>query len=185
MKERHLARSFNLTFRYKDVVLSLNNPPFSDYLCRIHPKRIWIKGHHRPCYVYPVSWPTIRSDLLLSSMTNMMTFYSVLSISRWSVVTLHPLLKASPQKFYGRHTESVDKYGVSISTGAPGPCSRFWRSPSCSCTFSFMCIFFYFICASCCICLRFHCFVFFPWLMSFGFRFNRGYPWFYFHLLTT
>jgi hypothetical protein len=23
------------------------------------------------------------------------------------VVTLHPLLKASPQKFYGRHTESV------------------------------------------------------------------------------
>jgi hypothetical protein len=81
-------------------------------------------------------------------MTNMMTFYSVLSISRWSVVTLHPLLKASPQKFYGRHTESVDKYGVSISTGAPGPCSRFWRSLSCSFTFSFMCIFFYFICAS-------------------------------------
>jgi hypothetical protein len=81
---------------------------------------------------------------LLSSMTNMMTFYSVLSISRWFVVTLHPLLKASPQKFYGRHTESVDKYGVSISTGAPGPCSLFWRSPSCSFTFSFMCIFFLF-----------------------------------------
>jgi hypothetical protein len=40
MKERHLARSFNLTFRYKDVVLSLNNPPFSDYLCRIYPKII-------------------------------------------------------------------------------------------------------------------------------------------------
>jgi hypothetical protein len=38
---------------------------------------------------------------------------------------LHPLLKASPQKFYGRHTESVDKYSVSISTGAPGSCSRF------------------------------------------------------------
>ena len=80
----------------------------------------------------------------VTKMTNMMTFYSVLSISHWSVVTLYPLLKASPQKFYGRHTESVDKYGVSISTGAPGPCSRFWRSPSCSCTFSFMCIFFYF-----------------------------------------
>ena len=110
----------------------------------------------------------------LSSMTNMMTFYSVLSISRWSVVTLHPLLKASPQKFYGRHTESVDTYGVSISTGAPGSCSHFWRSPSCSFTFSFMCILFYFICASRCICLRFHCFVFVPWLMSFGFRFNRG-----------
>ena len=78
----------------------------------------------------------------------MMTFYSVLSISRWSVVTLHPLLKASPQKFYGRHTEYVDKYGVSISTGAPGPCSRFWKSPSCSCTFSFICIFCYFMCFS-------------------------------------
>jgi hypothetical protein len=109
----------------------------------------------------------------------------VLLISRWSVVTLHPLLKASPQRFYGRHTESVDRYGVSISTVAPGPCSRFWRSPSCSCTFSFMYIFFYFICASRCICLRFHFFVFVRWLMSFGFRFNRGYPWFYFHLVTT
>ena len=98
----------------------------------------------------------------LSSMTNMMTFYSVLSISRWSVVTLHPLLKASP------HTESVDKYDVSISTGAPGPCSRFWRSPSCSFTFSFVCIFFYFIFASRCICLRFHCFVFVPWVLDFA-----------------
>jgi hypothetical protein len=83
-------------------------------------------------------------DLLLSSMINMMMLYSVLSISRWSVVTLHPLLKASPQKLYSRHTESVDKYGVSISTGAPGPCSRFWKSPSCLFTFSFMCIFFLF-----------------------------------------
>jgi hypothetical protein len=118
-------------------------------------------------------------------MTNMMTFYSVLSISRWSVVTLQSLLKASLQKFYGRHTESVDKSGVSISTGAPGACSRFWRSPSCSFTFSCMCIFFYFICASRCICLRFHCFVFAPWPMSFGFCFNRRYPWYYFHLVTT
>jgi hypothetical protein len=65
-----------------------------------------------------------RNHLLLSSMTNMMTFYSVLSISRWSVVTLHPLLKASPQKFYSRHTESVDKYGVSISTGAPNDLAK-------------------------------------------------------------
>jgi hypothetical protein len=32
MKERHLARSFNLTFRYIDVVLSLNNPRFGDHL---------------------------------------------------------------------------------------------------------------------------------------------------------
>jgi hypothetical protein len=39
MKERHLARSFNLTFRYIDVVLLLNNPRFGDYLRRIYPKR--------------------------------------------------------------------------------------------------------------------------------------------------
>jgi hypothetical protein len=39
MKERHLARSFNLTFRYIDVVLLLNNPLFGDYLRRIYPKR--------------------------------------------------------------------------------------------------------------------------------------------------
>ena len=44
MKERHLARSFNLTFRYIDVALSLNNPRFGDYLRRICPKRTWIKG---------------------------------------------------------------------------------------------------------------------------------------------
>ena len=39
MKERHLARSFNLTFRYVDVAWSLNNPRFGDYLRRIYPKR--------------------------------------------------------------------------------------------------------------------------------------------------
>ena len=39
MKERHLARSFNLTFRYVVVAWSLNNPRFGDYLRRIYPKR--------------------------------------------------------------------------------------------------------------------------------------------------
>ena len=82
MKEWHLARSFNLTFRYIDVVLSLNNPRFGDYLRRIYPKRTWIKEHHIPCLVYLVYWPTIRNHVLLSTMTNMMTFYSVLLISR-------------------------------------------------------------------------------------------------------
>jgi hypothetical protein len=37
-EKRHLARSFNLTFRYIDVVLSLNNPRFGDYLRRIYSK---------------------------------------------------------------------------------------------------------------------------------------------------
>ena len=118
MKERHLARSFNLTFRYINVVLSLNN---SRDLVTISvasiPKELELKDTTDPVR------STSYLDLLFQ-MTNMMTFYSVLSISHWSVVTLHPLLKASPQKFNGQHTESVDTYGVSISTGAPGPCSR-------------------------------------------------------------
>ena len=35
--------SFNLTFRYIDVVLSLNNPKFNDYLDVIYPKELEIK----------------------------------------------------------------------------------------------------------------------------------------------
>ena len=42
-KERHLARSFNLSFRYIDDVLSLNNPRFGDYVHRIYPKELEIK----------------------------------------------------------------------------------------------------------------------------------------------
>jgi hypothetical protein len=45
----HLMWCFKLTFRNIDVVLSLNNLRFGDYLRRIYPKRTWIKGHHRPC----------------------------------------------------------------------------------------------------------------------------------------
>ncbi len=41
--EKHLARSFNLSFRYIDDVLSLNNPRFGDYLDHIYPKELKIK----------------------------------------------------------------------------------------------------------------------------------------------
>ena len=41
--EKHLARSFNLSFRYIDDVLSLNNPRFGDYLDHIYPKELEIK----------------------------------------------------------------------------------------------------------------------------------------------
>ena len=34
-KEHRLARSFNLSFRYTDDVLSLNNPSFGDLIYRI------------------------------------------------------------------------------------------------------------------------------------------------------
>ena len=42
-KDRKLALSFNLTFRYIDDVLSLNNPRFGDYLHLIYPKELEIK----------------------------------------------------------------------------------------------------------------------------------------------
>ena len=42
-KDRKLALSFNLTFRYIDDVLSLNNPRFGDFLHLIYPKELEIK----------------------------------------------------------------------------------------------------------------------------------------------
>ena len=38
-KEHCLARSFDLSFRYIDDVLSLNNPSFGDFIHRIYPQR--------------------------------------------------------------------------------------------------------------------------------------------------
>ena len=42
-KEGKLARSFNFSFRYIDDDLSLNNPPFGDFLHLIYPKELEIK----------------------------------------------------------------------------------------------------------------------------------------------
>jgi hypothetical protein len=41
--EMKLARSFNLTFRYIDDVLSLNNSRFGDFVDRIYPIELEIK----------------------------------------------------------------------------------------------------------------------------------------------
>ena len=41
--KRHLANSFNFTFRYIDDVLSLNNSNFSDYINDIYPEELDIK----------------------------------------------------------------------------------------------------------------------------------------------
>ena len=40
MKEHRLARSFNLSFRYIDNVLSLNNPSFGDLIHRFAPTNL-------------------------------------------------------------------------------------------------------------------------------------------------
>ena len=42
--EMKLARSFNFTFRYIDDVLSPNNSRFSDFVDRIYPIELEIKG---------------------------------------------------------------------------------------------------------------------------------------------
>ena len=42
-KKKHLAKSFNFTFRYIDDVLSLNNPHFSECLHLIYPSELEIK----------------------------------------------------------------------------------------------------------------------------------------------
>ena len=42
-KKKHLAKSFNFTFRYIDDVLSLNNPHFCENLHLIYPSELEIK----------------------------------------------------------------------------------------------------------------------------------------------
>ena len=41
--EKKLARSFNVTFRYIDDALSLNNSRFGDFIDRIYPIQLEIK----------------------------------------------------------------------------------------------------------------------------------------------
>ena len=43
VSSRSKKTSFNLTFRYIDDVLSLNNPKFNDYIYVIYPKELEIK----------------------------------------------------------------------------------------------------------------------------------------------
>ena len=42
-KKISVAKAFNLTFRYIDDVISLNNPKFSDHLSKIYPPELEIK----------------------------------------------------------------------------------------------------------------------------------------------
>ena len=43
--KRHLAKSFCLTYRYIDDVLSINNPKFGDYINIIYPVELEIRPH--------------------------------------------------------------------------------------------------------------------------------------------
>ena len=43
LRERNLASRFNLTYRYIDDVLSINNPEFENYLGQMYPAELKIK----------------------------------------------------------------------------------------------------------------------------------------------
>ena len=45
--KKHLASRFNLNYRYIDVVLSINNPEFENYLGQMYPAELEIQGHRR------------------------------------------------------------------------------------------------------------------------------------------
>lgn len=162
-KEYRLARSFNLSFRYIDDVLSLNNPNFGDLIHRIYPKELEIKDTTDT--VKSASYLDLHLEIdgkgkLLTKLYDKRDDFSFRIVNfpficgnipsapaygvfisqliryaracrnyadflyRARTLTNRLLeqgyvatrLKSSLQKFYGRHHELVDRYGVSIST---------------------------------------------------------------------
>ena len=76
--EKKLAKQFNLTFRYIDDVLSLNNSKFSDSIDLTYPNELEVKIPQNPGTLLHI-WTynsnlTIRLIYTLSCMTNEMTF---------------------------------------------------------------------------------------------------------------
>ena len=88
--QKKLARSFNFTFRYIDDVLSLNNSRFGNFVDRIYPIELEIKD-------------TTDTDRLLHT----------LKLPNQGFLLVK--LKSSLQKFYGRHHNLIDCYGISVS----------------------------------------------------------------------
>lgn len=162
-KEYRLARSFNLSFRYIDDVLSLNNPNFGDLIHRIYPKELEIKDTTDT--VKSASYLDLHLEIdgkgkLLTKLYDKRDDFSFRIVNfpficgnipsapaygvfisqliryaracrnyadflyRARTLTNRLLeqgyvatrLKSSLQKFYGRHHELVDRYGVSICT---------------------------------------------------------------------
>ena len=161
-KDRHLARSFNLSFRYIDDVQSLNNPSFGDYVHRIYPKELEIKDTtdtvksasyldlhleidergvlmtklydkrddftfkivnfpficgnipSAPAYGVYIS-QLIRYARACRKYTDFIHRALLLTEKLTEQGYVATRLRSSLQKFYGRHHELVDKYGVTIS----------------------------------------------------------------------
>ena len=161
-KKKHLAKSFNFTFRYIDDVLSLNNPHFSENLHLIYPSELEIKDttesrrsasyldllleidmdgrlntkvyDKRDDFNFPiVNFPFLSSNIPAAPaygvyISQLIRYGRACSCyddfaGRGKLLTGKLLqqgyeetrLKSTFRKFYGRHHELMDHYGVSMS----------------------------------------------------------------------
>ena len=118
--KRHLAKSFNFTYRYIDDVLSINNPKFGDYIDFIYPVELEIKdtsdADHHASYL----------DLLMkydNFHRLQVKLYDKRDDFNFNIVNF-PFLKqgftrnrliATFKKFYGRHNVLVDRFKISVT----------------------------------------------------------------------
>ena len=160
--EKKLARSYNLTFRYIDDVLSLNNYRFGDFVDRIYPIELEIKDTtdidrcasyldlhleidcerrlRSKLYVKrcDFNFPIVNFPFICSNIPPAPAYGVYISsfirysrdcgshqdfLDRGLLLTRKLLnqgfllvkLKPSLRKFYGRHHDLVDRYGISVS----------------------------------------------------------------------
>ena len=142
--EKKLARSFNITFRYIDDVLSLSNSRLGDFVDRIYPIELEIKDSSdsegrlrtkfydkRDDFYFPiVNFPFICSNIptygvyisqlvryfrVCGSYQDFLDTGWLLTRSLLNQGFLLVKLKSSLRKFYGRHHDLVDRYGISVS----------------------------------------------------------------------
>ena len=102
-----LASRFNLTYRYIDDALSVNNPEFENYLGQMYPAELeiviqevlWsIRGSYSVLWSFPLTnvkwhsdpWPTVTSQPIRLS-TNFMTLIPTLTFTELRVVSMEHL----------------------------------------------------------------------------------------------
>jgi hypothetical protein len=140
--QKKLARSFNFTFRYINDVLSLNNSRFGNFVDRIYPIELEIKDTtntdrllHTLTYT-PRNWQW--GSVICSNIPAAPAYGVCISHLIWYPTACRSYqyfldrgllltrklpnqgfllvkLKSSLQKFYGRHHNLVDCYGISVS----------------------------------------------------------------------
>jgi hypothetical protein len=133
--KKKLVRSFNFTFRYIDDVLSINNSRFGDFVDRIYHIELEIKDttntdrfasyleidsegrlrtklyNKRDVYIFQL----IRYSRACGSYQDFLDRGLLLTRKLLNQRFLLVKLKSSIQKFYDRHHDLVDRYGISVS----------------------------------------------------------------------